>query len=201
MRALTDTKHSPYKAAFGISNVRVALVERAQTTLRHVVGARNLQSILTEREAVASEIEQIVEGVSEKWGVSIESILIKVSRTALRLPTEGERKLYSTSLLTRRACCRTSSSRKSSSSRSRPRRSRSASASPKSSPLAQRSTPLVSCVRLPVRALQLVPLLTSTLADRESAFFSHPSLVSPSLSPPLVSAFATLHHASTPSPL
>lgn len=56
----------------------MALIERSQTTLRHVVGSRNLQSVLTDREAVAAEIETIVEGVSAKWGVSIESILIKV---------------------------------------------------------------------------------------------------------------------------
>ncbi|KAL8279328.1 hypothetical protein RQP46_008365 [Phenoliferia psychrophenolica] len=68
---------NPYKAAYGISDVRQALIERSQTTLRHVVGSRNLQSVLTDREAVAGEIEGIVEGVSEKWGVSIESILIK----------------------------------------------------------------------------------------------------------------------------
>lgn len=68
----------PYKAAFGISDVRLALIERAQTTLRHVIGARNLQSVLTDREAVAAEIEGIVEDVAARWGVSIESILIKV---------------------------------------------------------------------------------------------------------------------------
>lgn len=101
---------SPHRAAYGIADVRSALIERAQTTLRHVVGSRNLQNVspsstgiswgltanlvaltfhvltpllrlqlLTDREAVASEIETIVESVSEKWGVSIESILIKVS--------------------------------------------------------------------------------------------------------------------------
>ncbi|KAK4705773.1 hypothetical protein P7C70_g431, partial [Phenoliferia sp. Uapishka_3] len=68
---------NPYKAAYGISDVRQALIERSQTTLRHVVGSRNLQSVLTDREAVAGEIEGIVESISEKWGVSIESILIK----------------------------------------------------------------------------------------------------------------------------
>ncbi|KDN40448.1 hypothetical protein RSAG8_08068, partial [Rhizoctonia solani AG-8 WAC10335] len=31
---------NPYRAAFGISDLRQALTERAQTTLRHVVGAR-----------------------------------------------------------------------------------------------------------------------------------------------------------------
>ncbi|KAH8927393.1 hypothetical protein BT69DRAFT_1294158 [Atractiella rhizophila] len=68
---------NPYKAAFGIADVRLALIERAQTTLRHVVGSRVLQSVVTEREAIAMEIEEIVEPISEKWGVSIESILIK----------------------------------------------------------------------------------------------------------------------------
>ncbi|TKA51549.1 hypothetical protein B0A53_05230 [Rhodotorula sp. CCFEE 5036] len=68
---------NPYRAAFGVSDVRRALIERAQTTLRDVVGSRNLQSVLTEREAVAAEIEEIVEHVSEKWGVRVESILIK----------------------------------------------------------------------------------------------------------------------------
>ncbi|BGP37441.1 hypothetical protein JCM10450v2_001350 [Rhodotorula kratochvilovae] len=68
---------SPYHAAFSISNVRQALIERAQTTLRDVVGTRTLQGLLTDREGVAAEIEQIVEGVSESWGVRIGSILIK----------------------------------------------------------------------------------------------------------------------------
>ncbi|GAA5870634.1 hypothetical protein JCM16303_001540 [Sporobolomyces ruberrimus] len=68
---------NPYRAAFAIQDVRSALVERAQTTLRDVCGNRNLQSLLTDREAVASEIEHIVEQSAEKWGVACESILIK----------------------------------------------------------------------------------------------------------------------------
>jgi len=67
----------PARAAFGVDDVKKALVERAQTTLRSVVGSRNLQALLTDREAVAAEIETIIEGISHKWGVSVESILIK----------------------------------------------------------------------------------------------------------------------------
>jgi len=52
-------------------------VERSQTTLRHVVGARAVQSVVTEREAIAFEIAEIVGDVADKWGVSIEGILIK----------------------------------------------------------------------------------------------------------------------------
>ncbi|EJU06686.1 hypothetical protein DACRYDRAFT_19735 [Dacryopinax primogenitus] len=68
---------NPYRAAFGIQDLRTALVERAQTTLRHVVGARAVQSVVTERDAIALEIEEIVSDVADKWGVAIEGILIK----------------------------------------------------------------------------------------------------------------------------
>ncbi|KAG8875348.1 hypothetical protein FRB97_005186, partial [Tulasnella sp. 331] len=68
---------NPYRAAFGISDLRQALTERAQTTLRHVVGARAVQSVVTERDAIALEIEEIVADVADKWGVAIEGILIK----------------------------------------------------------------------------------------------------------------------------
>jgi len=68
---------NPYRAAFGITDLRQALIERAQTTLRHVVGARAVQSVVTEREAIAFEIAEIVGDVADKWGVAIEGILIK----------------------------------------------------------------------------------------------------------------------------
>lgn len=68
---------SPYRAAFGINDVRMALVERAQTTLRQVVGGRVLQSVISDREGLAHEVAEIIEATAEKWGVAIESILLK----------------------------------------------------------------------------------------------------------------------------
>jgi len=68
---------SPYRAAFGINDVRTALVERAQTTLRQVVGGRVLQSVISDREGLAQEVAEIIEATAEKWGVAIESILLK----------------------------------------------------------------------------------------------------------------------------
>ncbi|KAI2468388.1 stomatin-like protein [Annulohypoxylon bovei var. microspora] len=68
---------SPHKAAFGISNVRQALMERTQTTLRHVVGARVLQDVIERREEIASSISEIIEDVASGWGVQVESMLIK----------------------------------------------------------------------------------------------------------------------------
>lgn len=68
---------SPHKAAFGISNVRQALVERTQTTLRHVIGARILQDVIERREEVAQSIGEIIEDVAAGWGVQVESMLVK----------------------------------------------------------------------------------------------------------------------------
>lgn len=121
---LTQIVISPYRAAFGINDVRLALVERArewahhandtelsadevETTLRQVVGGRVLQAVISDREGLAQEVAEIVssffprmyhllresctmgmsrrtyadhsqiEATAEKWGVAIESILLK----------------------------------------------------------------------------------------------------------------------------
>jgi erythrocyte band 7 integral membrane protein len=68
---------SPHKAAFSISNIKQALVERTQTTLRHVVGARVLQDVIERREEIAQSIREIIEETSTGWGVEVESMLIK----------------------------------------------------------------------------------------------------------------------------
>jgi regulator of protease activity HflC (stomatin/prohibitin superfamily) len=68
---------SPHRAAFGINNVRQALVERTQTTLRHVVGSRILQDVVERREEITQDIRNIVERIVEGWGIEVESMLIK----------------------------------------------------------------------------------------------------------------------------
>jgi erythrocyte band 7 integral membrane protein len=70
---------NPYKATFGITDLPKVLIERAQLTLRHVVGARKVQSVLTDRdhEAMSLEIAKIVGNIAEKWGVAIDCFLIK----------------------------------------------------------------------------------------------------------------------------
>jgi len=67
----------PYQAMFGVSDVRKCLIERTRTTLRHVLGSRVLQDCIENREAIASEIEDIIGPAAKLWGVKIESILIK----------------------------------------------------------------------------------------------------------------------------
>jgi erythrocyte band 7 integral membrane protein len=68
---------SPHRAAFGISSIRQALIERTQTTLRHVIGARVLQDVIERREEIAQSIREIIEETATGWGVEVESMLIK----------------------------------------------------------------------------------------------------------------------------
>lgn len=68
---------SPHKAAFGIANIRQALIERTQPTLRHVVGSRVLQDVIERREEIAQSIGEIIDEVASGWGVRVESMLIK----------------------------------------------------------------------------------------------------------------------------
>ncbi|KAK9719343.1 hypothetical protein K7432_004878 [Basidiobolus ranarum] len=67
----------PYQATFGISNVRQALVERTQTTLRGVLGTRVLQDCIENRETIANDIRNMIDVPARAWGVTVESILIK----------------------------------------------------------------------------------------------------------------------------
>ncbi|RKP40125.1 hypothetical protein BJ085DRAFT_17981 [Dimargaris cristalligena] len=67
----------PYLATYGISDVRSALVERAQTTLRAVLGTRVLQDTIENRETIADDIRDMIDIPAKAWGVTVESILIK----------------------------------------------------------------------------------------------------------------------------
>ena len=67
----------PFQATFLIANVRLALMERTQTTLRHVLGARLLQELIENRDAIAHEIAEQIAGPAASWGVSVEGMLVK----------------------------------------------------------------------------------------------------------------------------
>ncbi|KAJ3114260.1 hypothetical protein HDU96_002341 [Phlyctochytrium bullatum] len=67
----------PYTATFLVADVRKAIVERTQTTLRHVIGARSLQDCIENRESIAHEIQDIIAEPAKSWGIKIESMLIK----------------------------------------------------------------------------------------------------------------------------
>ncbi|KAJ2743812.1 hypothetical protein GGI20_003456 [Coemansia sp. BCRC 34301] len=67
----------PYQTTFGVADVKRALIERTQTTLRAVLGGRDLQDLIENRDTIASAITEIIDGPAHAWGVAVESILIK----------------------------------------------------------------------------------------------------------------------------
>ncbi|KAJ3166996.1 hypothetical protein HK101_011854 [Irineochytrium annulatum] len=67
----------PFTAAFAVADVRKAIVERTQTTMRHIIGTRTLQDCIENRETIAHEIQEIIAEPARAWGVKIESMLIK----------------------------------------------------------------------------------------------------------------------------
>ncbi|KAI9164277.1 hypothetical protein H9P43_008106 [Blastocladiella emersonii ATCC 22665] len=75
----------PYVATFLVQNVRSALIERTQTTLRQIAGLRTLQECIELREAIAHDIESLIKGPAEEWGVEVSSILIKDMQMAPEL--------------------------------------------------------------------------------------------------------------------
>ncbi|KAG0281381.1 hypothetical protein BGZ95_004411 [Linnemannia exigua] len=68
---------NPSQATFGVSDVQSALIERTQTTLRHILGMRVLQELIENREAIGEEIQEVIDGPARHWGVKVESVLIK----------------------------------------------------------------------------------------------------------------------------
>merc|ERR1712212_1132603 len=57
----------------------------AATTLRNVLGTRNLGDILSEREAIASEMQELLHEATLAWGVKVERVEVKDVRVPEQL--------------------------------------------------------------------------------------------------------------------
>lgn len=77
----------PEDAVIKIQDYQYAVSQYTQTALRDVVGNSDLDTVLTDREKVATEIESIVDKGTESWGVDISSIKIQ----EIELPSEMKR--------------------------------------------------------------------------------------------------------------
>jgi len=77
----------PADAINKIENYAYAVRQYTQAALRDVAGNLELDSVLTEREKVASEIKLIVDKETDTWGIDISSIKIQ----EIELPAEMKR--------------------------------------------------------------------------------------------------------------
>uniref|UniRef100_A0A1A9UE69 Band 7 domain-containing protein n=1 Tax=Glossina austeni TaxID=7395 RepID=A0A1A9UE69_GLOAU len=78
---------NPLDSVLQVSNVTESTRLLAQTTLRNVIGTKNLMEMLTAKETLSKTIEQILDEATDAWGVKVE----RVEMTDLRLPTSMQR--------------------------------------------------------------------------------------------------------------
>jgi len=67
----------PRNAFFEIIDYRFATLNLAQTTLRSIVGEMELDEILSNREKINTQLRDILDENTDKWGVKVESVEIR----------------------------------------------------------------------------------------------------------------------------
>ena len=71
------TVHDAAKAALEITDYRQAIDRVAQTSLREMIGASPLATLLSERKAADEELRTVIGGKTSAWGISITSVEIR----------------------------------------------------------------------------------------------------------------------------
>jgi regulator of protease activity HflC (stomatin/prohibitin superfamily) len=67
----------PMKAINRVENYQMAVYQASMTTLRNVVGQHNLDDMLKSRDKINAKIQEIVDEITEPWGVEIERVELK----------------------------------------------------------------------------------------------------------------------------
>jgi len=68
----------PIKATINVQNYMFAVSQRAQTSLRSIIGQSEMDELLSERDRVNKQLCRIIDEVTEEpWGVKVESVEIK----------------------------------------------------------------------------------------------------------------------------
>ncbi|OGR87397.1 MAG: hypothetical protein A3J74_00345 [Elusimicrobia bacterium RIFCSPHIGHO2_02_FULL_57_9] len=67
----------PQKAVISVENYVYATSQLAQTTLRSVLGKMEMDDLLTNREKINAELQQILDSHTEPWGVKISNVEVK----------------------------------------------------------------------------------------------------------------------------
>lgn len=67
----------PIKAINRVENYQMAVYQAALTTLRNVVGQNKLDDVLQERDKINHKVQEIVDEITEPWGIVIERVEMK----------------------------------------------------------------------------------------------------------------------------
>jgi len=60
-----------------VENVYYAVSQLAQTTMRRIIGEVTLDELLSKREKVADQILEIIDKISDQWGIDVEAVELK----------------------------------------------------------------------------------------------------------------------------
>jgi regulator of protease activity HflC (stomatin/prohibitin superfamily) len=67
----------PNKSVLEVENYDLATSQISQTTLRSVLGQKDLDDLLTNREAINQELQVIIDEHTEPWGVKVSAVEVK----------------------------------------------------------------------------------------------------------------------------
>ncbi len=87
----------PVKAVLTVADYNYAVMLYAQTTLRDILGQVELDELLTKREELNKKLQEILDEVTDPWGIKVTAVKIKQVRLpesllrAMALQAEAER--------------------------------------------------------------------------------------------------------------
>src|SRR3712207_3522576 len=67
----------PNKSVIEVENHVLATSQISQTTLRSALGQRDLDDLLTNREEINSELQSIIDGQTDPWGIKVSVVEVK----------------------------------------------------------------------------------------------------------------------------
>jgi regulator of protease activity HflC (stomatin/prohibitin superfamily) len=67
----------PNKSVIEVENHVLATSQISQTTLRSVLGQKDLDSLLTNRDEINGELQNIIDGQTDPWGIKVSAVEVK----------------------------------------------------------------------------------------------------------------------------
>ncbi|KAB5543583.1 hypothetical protein PHYPO_G00080910 [Pangasianodon hypophthalmus] len=79
--------NNPIASVANVNNADYATRLLAQTTLRNILGTKNLGEVLSDREAISHSMQMILDDATDSWGIKVERVEIK----DVKLPQQLQR--------------------------------------------------------------------------------------------------------------
>src|SRR5882672_6465741 len=67
----------PTKVVYNVANFSMAAIKLAQTNLRNIIGDMELDQTLTSRERINTQLRQVLDEATDKWGVKVVRVEIQ----------------------------------------------------------------------------------------------------------------------------